>query len=154
MHDLPLSGSGKMPWLRLLMTEVLGDFWFPSCPPWPPEPPSPPGPPWLPGPPWPPSPPEPLGPCGGWVLPWWILSLCSFRRCQRGVLSSWAVFERSMSTLKKKVLKCTHLTSYKFMFSINCSLVDNNVNRSWQKQNWLNNTFHNNKPWKWRQNAS
>lgn len=85
---LPLAGSGKIPWLRLLMTEDLGEsslLWpevFGEC--------------WVPCPPW------GLGecwrPCPEWERRWCSPSLCSFRGSQRGTLSSWAVLDRSIST--------------------------------------------------------
>lgn len=83
-QNLPLAGSGKMPWLRLLMTEDLGESWL-LCP-------------------------DVLGECPLETLaecwrPWpecerrWCSpSHCSFSGSQRGTLSSWAVLDRSIST--------------------------------------------------------
>lgn len=67
---LPLDGSGKIPWLLLLMTDGLGGCWLP----------------WL-----------------EWDLPWSRLSVCSLREYHLGVLSRWAVLDKSISTWKKKM---------------------------------------------------
>lgn len=87
---LPLAGSGKIPWLRLLMTDDLGESWLSweelvvlgeeccevgleeLCRLWP-----------------------------EWDRLWWSPSLCSFRGSHLGMLSNWAVLDRSMSTWKQ-----------------------------------------------------
>lgn len=88
---LPLAGSGKIPWLRLLVTDDLGESWFSCteavvfgeeccddgleelCRPWP-----------------------------EWERLWWSPSLCSLRGSHRGMLSSWAVSERLMRTWEQR----------------------------------------------------
>lgn len=89
---LPFAGSGKIPWLRLLMTDDLGDSWLPS---------------WM-------EEEEPVVVLGeecreaGLAVPWrpwrrwWSASLCSFRGSQRGTLSSWAVLDKSIRTCKEE----------------------------------------------------
>lgn len=80
---LPLAGSGKIPWLLLLMTDDLGESWTS----------------------W--EEPAVLGEecCEEgleelWrpLARWWSPSLCSFRGSHRGTLSSWAVLDRSTRT--------------------------------------------------------
>lgn len=84
---LPLAGSGKIPWLRLLMTDDLGESWLScaepvvlgeEC--------------------WEEGLEEPCRPWPEWERRWWSPSLCSFRGSHRGTLSSWAVLDRSMRT--------------------------------------------------------
>lgn len=104
---LPLPGSGKIPWLLLLITEFFGES--SPCPCAGPSPCPCPGP--IPGTdmyPWPspwPCPwpePEPGGPWAAWwALLCSMLSLCSLRGSQRGVLSNWAVFDKSIKTWEK-----------------------------------------------------
>ena len=110
-HASPLAGSGKIPWLLLLITEFLGESWPPSpcpCPWWPWVIPRS-GPPIIiPGPrdicpmAWPDPAPDPGGSWPVWWCCWTLfcsmLSLCSIRANQRGVLSSWVVFDRSIIT--------------------------------------------------------